>query len=145
MRARGVRKLFNLAALLLFAFSSDGVAAEEQMQLSMESPKQITGRINNGVVTSDFPSTGLFFTGGGTCTATLIGCQTALTAAHCVCPEEVPCNPSPAGVVYFQHSGIYQVVGSSVNPGWAPHLGLGHDDLAILRLAAPVALCNPLN
>lgn len=114
-------------------------APAEGARLSPAPSARLAAEINNGVLTSDHPSTGLFNTGFGTCTATLIGCQTAVTAAHCVCSQP-PCNPVPNGEVYFQHSGIYPVVGVSVNPGWA---GLGREDLAVLRLGAPVAGVQP--
>ena len=41
--------------------------------------------IVNGVPTGDFPNVGQLVQAGTGCTATLIGCRTALTAAHCVC------------------------------------------------------------
>lgn len=54
-------------------------------------------RIVNGLETADFPATGaLLYSSFGSmssappvCTGTLIGCQTFLTAAHCIGPEYV--------------------------------------------------------
>lgn len=137
MRRTGFVSLSIAIALFLQA----GLASPARAQGTRltPAPTRAAGGINNGVLTSDHPSTGLFDTGSGTCTATLIGCRTALTAAHCVC-DMPPCNPAPGGFVYFQHSGIYPVVGVGVNPGWA---GLGREDLAVLRLGAPVAGVQP--
>ena len=42
-------------------------------------------RIANGTPTTEYPEVGVFLTDNASCTATLIGCRTALTAAHCVC------------------------------------------------------------
>jgi hypothetical protein len=127
--------MFLLAASLVLA----GPA------FAADSPRTILGQINNGLLTSGHPSVGMFFTGQGTCTATLIGCQTALTAAHCVC-EDGPCSPSATGkLVFFQHSGGYQVSSIWVHPGWTQDegIGLGRHDLAVLRFAAPVAGVQP--
>lgn len=105
-------------------------------------------KIGNGLLTSGFPAVGLLFGGGGpTCTVTLIGCRTALTAAHCVCPPFLTCVPSPAGrLVFFQNAGTFAVSSLSVHPEWDVDL-LGVHDLALIRLAAPVAgvLPAPLN
>lgn len=99
-------------------------------------------KINNGLATADFPSVALFVTPSGTCTATLIGCQTALTAAHCLCGD-APCTPAPQGFLFFQHAGMYPVTGAAIHPDWAPGAGLGRHDLAVLRLGSPVAGVEP--
>lgn len=111
----------------------------------------ITGKINNGLTTNDLPAVALFTTLNATCTATLIGCQTALTAAHCVCPDGstgATCAPNPAAaVLFFQHSGFYALSNVAVHPGWnggPPAAPLGVHDLAVLRLAAPVAGVQPV-
>lgn len=110
--------------------------------LAADPPRSLVGEINNGLVTSSHPSVGLFFTGTGTCTATLIGCQTALTAAHCVC-EEPPCSPSAKDrAVFFQHSGGYAVSSIAVHPDWQSD-SLGRHDLAVLRFASPIAGVQP--
>jgi len=94
-------------------------------------------KIGNGLITSSYPSVAFFITGsGGFCTATLIGCQTALTAAHCVCPEGasgVSCGtPNAANnFLFFQNSSIYAVSSIVVNPNWVPiTVGLARHDLA---------------
>ncbi|HEX4961949.1 MAG TPA: trypsin-like serine protease [Thermoanaerobaculia bacterium] len=105
-------------------------------------------KINNGLLTSNFPAVGHFFTNDGTCTATLIGCQTALTAAHCVCPEGssgATCGtPNPANMLlFFQHSGAFAVSSVAVHPNWQPSVALGRHDFAVLHLASPVSGIQP--
>jgi secreted trypsin-like serine protease len=107
-------------------------------------------KIGNGLITSGYPSVGYFFTSTGYCTATLIGCQTALTAAHCVCPEGsngVSCGtPSSVNnIVLFQNSSFYTVSSIAVDPSWTspPATGLARHDLAVLHLAGPVAGVQP--
>jgi len=105
--------------------------------------RPVADSINNGLLTSAHPAVALFFTGTGTCSATLIGCQTALTAAHCVC-DDGPCSSPTAGkLLFFQNSGGYGVSSIAVHPGWTPDVGLGRHDLAILHLASPVAGVQP--
>ncbi len=93
-------------------------------------------RIVNGVATIEFPGVGALVTGtsGPTatswCTGTLIGCQTFLTANHCVADDRTPANYQ----VYFQNLGFVAV--ERISP---PHkeYAFPHADLAVLRLAQP--------
>ena len=80
-------------------------------------------RIVNGLTTHGFPTTGalMYPSGGGAinennagswCTGTLIGCQTFLTAAHCV---EDDSHPSRYWV-FLQHGGIRSVASIHSHP-----------------------------
>jgi secreted trypsin-like serine protease len=80
-------------------------------------------RIVNGVYTSLYPSTGALLFGNDPdtaftwCSGTLIGCDTFLTAAHCVCDTTGPDCQSldPASrMVFLQHAGFFQLASIAV-------------------------------
>ena len=139
----------------LFVFSSSSLMAKGRPYeaLVVTEATTLDQKINNGLFTTGYPSVGLLVAISGnsysTCTATLIGCQTALTAAHCVCPENASgatcTSPSPANrLLFFQHSGAYAISSISVAPNWSSDSGLGRHDLAILHLGAVVGGVQPL-
>jgi len=102
--------------------------------------------IINGVVTADFPSVAELAQFGRGCTATLIGCQTALTAAHCICDltPAAQCNADsdlldvPRNLL-LQSAGIVAVASVDVDPTYR----FPKNDLAVLHLAAPVTGIAP--
>ncbi len=108
--------------------------------------------IVNGVPTGDYPAVGVLLNGGSPevatteCTGTLIGCQTFLTAAHCVCsttgPDcQGPLAATPAGLlVYFAHGGFAAIESITVHPDYVFPVA----DLAVIRLAAPVTAIAPM-
>src|SRR5947208_12730771 len=101
--------------------------------LNSEAPaSEIAGKIVNGLPTRLHPSTGmLVISDGSLCSGVLVGCQTFLTAAHCVCTlngvaafDGAQCNarpdlldPSRFGV-FFQHAGSFRVASVAVNPSY---------------------------
>jgi hypothetical protein len=109
------------------------------------------GKITNGVFDHLHPTVGLFrLDFDGECTATLIGCRTVLTAAHCICGDHLggvecaarPDLVSPAGKsVFFQHAGLFAVSSLAVDPAYDRYSGVS--DLAILHLATPVTNIAP--
>jgi len=117
-------------------------------------PRSLTPKVVNGLPSAGYPSVGLFVNGPGACTATLIGCSTVLTAAHCVCTDfntgqtldGAQCSrrsdllDPTTKLVYFEHAGLFKVSSVAANPNFV--LGRG-SDLAIVRLAAPVTGIAP--
>ena len=127
------------------------------LPLNAQSPTSIDGKITHGVIDNLHPTVGLF-NNDGECSATLIGCQTVLTAAHCICEtpsghsfDGVPCQArpelvGPAGtLVFFQHAGLFTLSSLAVSPAYNAHSGAS--DLAILHLSTPVTniVPSPIN
>src|ERR1700712_5140544 len=118
MRSRSALPILLLCLFLPVSFPLQG-----------QSPQPIDPKIVNGLTDNLHPSVGLFKTNGGECSATLIGCQTVITAAHCVCTlpnnttlDGAACAAradllSPAGKsVFFQHAGTFAVSRVAVDP-----------------------------
>ncbi|MBC8291861.1 MAG: trypsin-like serine protease [Proteobacteria bacterium] len=110
------------------------------------SPAPAPASVVNGVATFDYPEVGMLLHGsnpwnsGMTCSGTLIGCRSFLTAAHCVCPwgGEL-CQGAGAPYkglysVYLQGAGVYRAESVRVNPGYSYPVG----DLAVVTLDRPV-------
>jgi hypothetical protein len=109
-------------------------------------------RIVNGVLSSDFPTTGQLLHGYDNvppgpidddnqiswCSGTLIGCRTFLTASHCV---EDDLNPSHYRV-FLQHAGVFDVVSVTRHPSYTSG-GFPEFDVAILKLSTPVTSIDP--
>lgn len=105
-------------------------------------------RIVNGTHTVGFPSVVALVTSSNEefCTATFIGCETVLTAAHCVCASVgANCqndNPNPDFLfppsqlsAFAQHAGFFGV--SSIHVPTDYQFGVA-SDVAVLKLSAAV-------
>jgi Trypsin len=126
--------------------------------LGAEPPQHLPAPIFNGVETTGYPAVGLYTLPEVECTATLIGCRTVLTAAHCSCIDfsadpprplfgdacrERPDLLAPEGKrVFFQNAGLFGVSEVVLHPLWDAPDDPGHD-LAILRLDRPVEGIRP--
>jgi hypothetical protein len=143
-----------LAVVSAFCWASGGTTSATAADLLPTGDLDGGGpRIVNGTLTSQYPSTGALLapgnpaTAGLTCSGTLIGCETFLTAAHCVC--DFPgsdcqsggfAEPNPSDyVVFLQHAGFFAVSSISVRPDFDFPVG----DVAVLKLATPVAGIAP--
>jgi hypothetical protein len=148
--------------LLLFALTGPAPAPAAPAAQTAQTPWSLTttptpplqSRVVNGVLTSGYPSVGLFVNTQSSCTATLIGCSTALTAAHCIC-DDIAASKLLTGaecvkrtdlldpstkLVYFHQAGIVRVSSVTVNPNFV----FGEkSDFAILHLATPVTGIAP--
>jgi cysteine-rich repeat protein len=93
-------------------------------------------RIVNGLTTSDFPTVGALLDGGNPltastlCSGTMIGCETFLTAGHCVVDD---LNPSHY-TVFLQHAGFFSVAAIHLHPAY----DFPDADVAVLRLTTPL-------
>ena len=102
---------------------------------------EVVERIVNGTVTADFPSAGALLTPGNPasagiqCSGTLIGCQTFLTAGHCVADDLNPAHYT----VFFQHAGFFSVASIALHPDFNFPVG----DVAVLKLASTVNGIRP--
>ncbi|MFN2425232.1 MAG: trypsin-like serine protease [Candidatus Binatia bacterium] len=109
-------------------------------------PASAGPRIVNGLDTHGFPTTGaLLYSGGSTitannastqCSGTLIGCQTFLTAAHCVEEDTTASHYW----VYLQNGGIHQVSSITYHPAYNGDSGR---DVAIVKLTSQVTGIDP--
>lgn len=134
-------------ALLLLAL----LLAAPPARAAEGDPPAIRPLIANGVPTTDgWPEVAMLFNGrGGTCTATLVGCRTLLSAAHCLCSEEGQGEPCGAGlfadppesvVVFLPRAGLFQPVSIRI----APNFAFGDQgDFAVVELAGPVRGLRP--
>lgn len=109
-----------------------------------ESPK---AEITNGLLTHEAPSVGVLLRVGPdgrvvtSCSATLIGCETVLTAAHCFCGDDLPAGPCVQSgmaeamrqehVFALQHAGAFAIKSVSIHPDYDFPL---KGDVAVLKL-----------
>jgi hypothetical protein len=109
----------------------------------------VAAPIAGGVPTTDHPAVAALVRGTvpelavTDCTATLVGCRTLLTAAHCVCATTgAGCQslPPPAMLAYFLHAGFVGIESIAVHPDYVYPVA----DVAVLRLAEPVTAIAPL-
>lgn len=123
---------FSRFGLILLAFSTQSIA--DIVGGDEVGPKD---PIQNSVVGVYEPSRD--GQGGSLCTASLIGKNVAITAAHCIHPN----SPKPT-VIFGRnlHSPEVHkrpVTGVKINPKWKDHAGQGMDqgDIAIIKFKGP--------
>jgi hypothetical protein len=112
-------------------------------------PAPPPARIVNGTPTTDYPAVGMLIVTDKLCSATLIGCSTILTAAHCFC---APANtfqqcqraglPDPSQVLFLsQYAPPVQASRIAIHPDYNfAHAG----DVAVVTLAQPVTGVAPV-
>jgi len=79
------------------------------------------------------------------CTGTLIGCNTVVTAAHCVFRQFGDTEPAPVSErkVFFQNYGVVAVADIKAAPSFS-WFSLGTNDIAVIKLAEPVTGIGPM-
>jgi hypothetical protein len=142
VRGRTTR-LLAIAALGVATHLLAGPASLAQQSLT---PKRLALRrpglepriVNGSSAVGQYPEVGLLIRtdNGSICTGTLIGCNTFLTAAHCIADSFSPA----AAVVFFQHRGFVFVSGGVFNPDWIPFV---ESDVAVITLASTVTGIAP--
>ena len=96
-----------------------------------------SAKIVNGTMTFWYPTVGELVSKTDRCTATLIGCRTVLTAAHCVTGDSNIRDYK----VYFPHGGLFSLAGTIAyqrTTYQAPDYNSSSADVAVLKLAKAV-------
>ncbi len=114
---------------------------------------QITPQIVNGAPEFAEPTTAALLQGLDpatalvACSATLIGCDTAITTGHCF-----NVNASTRRTLFFQHAGFYEIESAIRHPVYAAYYdqGIGdfytvtrQEDIALIKLVTPVSGITP--
>ncbi|MFP8878807.1 MAG: trypsin-like serine protease [Myxococcota bacterium] len=108
--------------------------------------------IVNGVQELAEPSTGALLVGDAdsgkvTCTVSLVGCDAAITTAHCF-----NSSPETKTWVYFQHAGFVEIESATRHPAYAEALAtfppdvfdiLRIEDIAFIKFVRPVSGITP--
>lgn len=120
------------------------------MLLGIVPPARAEERIANSVLSYGYPSVGALVhfeapepTPHIVCSATLVGCDTVVTAAHCVCPEVYSCRTTPQPTqynVFFPSAGSFAVTSIAVSADYGFLFG---GDVAVLKLVSPVPNVAP--
>jgi hypothetical protein len=141
MRERTSIAAACLVALLTATWSANSAFAETSSEDPTQQEEPFSPFIVNGLFTSAYPSTALLLLGSSAgsadmlCTGTLIGCETVLTAAHCVDGSTTANDVH----VFFQHAGTFGVSNITIHPNYSFPVA----DLAVLQLSSPVTGIAP--
>jgi len=141
-----IHRLLRCGRLLLAALSSAAV-----LPFASPASAQITPQIVNGAQEMAEPTTGALIqgtpdSGHVVCSATLVGCDHAITSAHCFnqLPEE-------KNYLFFQHAGFVAIESATRHPAYvaafppnSPDFDvLRVEDIAFIKLAEPVSGIRP--
>jgi hypothetical protein len=133
-----MKKLATLVALLLGSFPAAATAqiAPQIVNGEPEFAEPTTAALLQGLD----PTTALIV-----CSATLVGCDTAITAGHCF-----NLNASLRKTLFFQHAGFYEIESAVRHPAYAACYDQGggicsnqsitrQEDIALIKLTTPVS------
>jgi secreted trypsin-like serine protease len=133
-----------LAGAILLA-TLPGIHAQGQI-----APQIVNGESEFGEPTSAALLQGLVPTTAlVVCTATLIGCDTAISAGHCF-----NVNPTLRKTLFFQHAGFYEIESAVRQPAYANCYDQGggicndlsitrQEDISVIKLTTPVTGITP--
>ena len=130
----------GLGITLAMAIFCSSATATTPM-VSVDKTSRSVARIVNGLLSHEHYTTGMLVDSANIngaaliCTGTMIGCDTFLTAAHCV---ENSTNPNNYGV-FLQHAGVLAVSSVAIHPNYNFPVA----DVAVLKLSTPVTGIAP--
>lgn len=136
----------QLTLVLTLASSASVVSSEESKSMTRN---VATEKIVNGLTAITFPSVvALLSNNVELCTGTLIGCDTVLTAAHCVCTSDggdcqaggPDLRPAASIGIFAQHGGFYSASSVSVPANY--DFGTA-GDIAVIKLTNTVNGISP--
>ncbi len=120
------------------ARAEDGISSPDEVRQRLRGP---TAKIVNGVLEKEYPAVGALLFGGDPstartwCSGTMIGCETFLTAGHCV--EGIPAGKLH---VFLANAGMFTVAAVELYPDYEfPVI-----DIAVLKLGAAVDGVRPM-
>jgi len=135
-RPRTRLRLASLTAALALAAVPTGA----QVSINVVNGAQELAEPSTGGLVKGDPASGFL-----SCTVTLVGCDAAITTAHCFNSQ-----PELLNWVYFQHAGFVAVESATRNPAYVAGLPPTYDadalrveDIAFIKLAAPVTGIEP--
>jgi len=130
-----VRHFHWLLCVSLLLASSHAVAGEDSLAAIKSSLGSPQGKIVNGVIEPNYPSVGALLFGNNPetatawCSGTMIGCQTFLTAGHCVDGET-----ASDFLVFLPSAGFFTVASITPHPSYS----YPQRDVAVITLGSPV-------
>src|SRR5262249_52552572 len=135
------RLIGGIAVLATFTWAGRGTATVGADPVAAPHADRFSPRIVNGVLTSQSPTVGVllnsnnFNSASMVCSGTLVGCDTFLTAGHCVAGS---LNPASRGV-FLQHAGFFEVASINMRSDFDFPVG----DVAVIKLKTPVTGIAP--
>lgn len=135
------RRSLTTAILFAASLAMAHAAAASTALMSVEKIARSQPRIVNGLFTSEHATTGQLLSGSNPntatswCSGTMIGCNTFLTAAHCVEDDTNPNNYQ----VFLQHAGAFGVSSIRMHPNYNFPVA----DVAVLKLSNAVTGIAP--
>lgn len=118
-----MRQSFTIVLLATLALTLGACGPDDDFETPLAAQ---TAAITDGAPHDGHPAVGGLTSGGGICTATLVGWRTVVTAAHCAQEGER---------YFFLLDGVwYRSRSAHRHPGYTPGIVSGTDDIAVVLL-----------